>query len=83
MGKEIAKVSILIPTFNRVNYLRMAVNSVLDQTYPNAETIVLDDCSTDETVNVLKEYSHKKNLRFIRNEKNIGFIKNWNKGALF
>jgi len=81
MKKQIAKVSILIPTFNRANYLRMAINSALNQTYLNIEIIVLDDCSTDETINMSKEYRDKKNLKFIRNEKNIGFIANWNKGV--
>lgn len=80
MQKYLPKVSILIPTFNRANYLRMAINSAIEQTYPNIEIIVLDDCSADETINMSKEYRNKKNLKFIRNEKNIGFIANWNKG---
>lgn len=80
MRRQLAKVSILIPTFNRANYLRMAIDSAIEQTYSNIEIIVLDDCSTDETVNVMRDYKNKKNLIFIRNDKNIGFIKNWNKG---
>jgi glycosyltransferase involved in cell wall biosynthesis len=77
----VPKVSILIPTFNRANYLRMAVDSAIAQTYPNIEVLVLDDCSTDETVNLSEAYSNTANVKFIRNENNIGFVKNWNKAV--
>jgi len=79
--EQIQKVSILIPTFNRANYLKMAIDSAINQTYPNIEIVVLDDGSTDHTINVSKAYSDVKNIMFIRNEHNIGFIKNWNKAV--
>lgn len=75
------KVSILIPTFNRANYLKMAVDSAIAQTCPDTEILVLDDCSTDETVNLSHAYSNAANVKFIRNENNIGFINNWNKAV--
>ena len=81
MKKQMPKVSILIPTFNRADYLKMAIDSAVNQTYPNVEILVLDDCSTDDTVSLLKAYSNIKNVTFIRNERNIGFIKNWNKAV--
>jgi len=43
------KVSIIIPTFNRENYLHQAVESALSQDYPNVEVIVSDNASTDNT----------------------------------
>jgi glycosyltransferase involved in cell wall biosynthesis/SAM-dependent methyltransferase len=79
--EHVPKVSILIPTFNRANYLKMAIDSALAQTYPNTEILVLDDCSTDETVNLPKIYRSETNVMFIRNENNIGFINNWNKAV--
>ena len=81
LKKCVPKVSILIPTFNRANYLKMAVDSALAQTYPNTEVLVLDDCSTDETVNLSRTYRNATNIKFIRNETNIGFIDNWNKAV--
>lgn len=77
--KKSPKVSILIPTFNRANYLRIAVDSAIKQTYSNIEILILDDCSTDDTINIQQTYSNIENITFIRNTKNIGFIKNWNK----
>jgi FkbM family methyltransferase len=81
LKERMPKVSILIPTFNRANYLKMAVDSALAQTYPNTEVLVLDDCSTDETVNLSRTYRNATNVKFIRNETNIGFIDNWNKAV--
>ncbi len=79
MESNVPKVSILIPTFNRANYLKMAVDSAIAQTCPDTEILVLDDCSTDETVNLSEAYRNTANITFIRNETNIGFINNWNK----
>ncbi|MCJ7728813.1 MAG: glycosyltransferase, partial [Sedimentisphaerales bacterium] len=59
----------------------MAVDSALAQTCPVTEILVLDDCSTDETVNLSEAYRNTTNVTFIRNETNIGFINNWNKAV--
>src|SRR5690606_24595967 len=52
------KVSIIIPTYNRANYLKESLDSVIAQTYPNKEIIVINDGSTDETTEILQEYKH-------------------------
>ena len=79
--KHMRKVSILIPTFNRANYLKMAVDSAIAQTYPDTEILVLDDCSTDNTASLSETYRNTANVTFIRNETNIGFINSWNKAV--
>ncbi len=50
-----ALVSVIIPTYNRINYLQIAIESVLGQIYKNYELIVIDDGSTDSTREVIRE----------------------------
>lgn len=52
-------VSVVMCTYNGEKYLREQINSILAQTYPLYELIIRDDCSTDNTVNILKEYEEK------------------------
>lgn len=52
-------VSIVVPTFNCASYLRLAVQSVLDQDYPEKEIIVVDDGSTDNTAEILAEFGSR------------------------
>ena len=70
-------VSVIIPTFNRSNLVVKAIDSVLAQTYPNVEIIVIDDCSTDNTISVLEKYGNK--IQFHRNDVNsyVGFTRNF------
>jgi glycosyltransferase involved in cell wall biosynthesis len=53
------RVSVIIPTYNRAEFIAETVESVLDQTYQNMETIVIDDGSTDNTRDVLRKYQDK------------------------
>jgi len=63
------RVSVVIPSYNHEKYVRVCIQSVLDQTYQDFEIVITDDGSTDETVNVIKEfddsriqlYTHAKN----------------------
>jgi glycosyltransferase involved in cell wall biosynthesis len=57
-------VSVIIPTYNRREYLSRAIDSVLGQTYPGFELLVVDDGSTDETPDLLKAYG--RDIRVIR-----------------
>jgi len=66
------EVSIITPTHNS-NYIDETVKSVKDQTFPNWEMIIVDDCSTDKTVERIKPYIEKdKRIKLIKLEKNVG-----------
>lgn len=53
-------VSVVIPVYNRENTIKRAIDSVLYQTYSNIEVIVIDDCSTDNSVKIVNEYKDKR-----------------------
>ena len=53
--KKEFKVSVIIPTYNRIAYLGRAITSVLKQSYPVNEIIVIDNGSTDQTLNFIKK----------------------------
>jgi glycosyltransferase involved in cell wall biosynthesis len=76
-SRDLPLVSILIPTFNRVDYLGFALDSALAQTYSNIEIIVHDDASTDGTPQLLSQYRDSR-LRVIRTEDNHGMLGGWN-----
>ena len=57
--KNIPRVSVVIPTYNRAKYLSGAIESVLNQTYRNIQIIVVDDGSNDDTKCILTKYKNK------------------------
>jgi glycosyltransferase involved in cell wall biosynthesis len=63
------KFSVIIPTYNRANFLSRAIDSVLNQSYQNFELIVIDDASTDHTLKLLSQYD---NIHIISNKINKG-----------
>ena len=58
-------VSVIIPTYNRKNFLIKALQSVFNQSYPNIETLVIDDGSSDDTKNAIQPLLKTKNLSFL------------------
>ena len=74
------KISILIPTYNRVRFLPDAIESALSQTYQDIEILVLDDASPDDTAAVAGRYRGEPRLRYIRHSQNLGITGNWRKG---
>lgn len=75
-------VSVIIPTYNRKNIIKRAIDSVLKQTYKNIELIIVDDCSTDGTMEeIQKYYNHIENLIYVINDTNQGAGKSRNIGA--
>jgi glycosyltransferase involved in cell wall biosynthesis len=73
-------VSVVMPTYNGARYLREALDSVLQQTYPNIEILLLDDASTDETPAIAAEYEGR--IRYVRQPANLGIYDNVNAGIV-
>ena len=65
------EVSVVIPTYNAGKYIADCINSVLEQDYPSIEVIVVDDCSTDNTRDILSKYDSTI-VRYICLESNFG-----------
>lgn len=73
------RVTVLMPTYNVAPYIREAIDSVMQQTYTNFELLVIDDCSTDDTVSVVRSIDDPR-IHIIQNEKNVGLAENLNRG---
>lgn len=76
------KVSVIIPNYNHSKFLNQRIDCVLHQTYNNYEIIILDDKSTDNSIDIIKQYADNEHVtHIIINEKNSGspFIQ-WQKG---
>lgn len=71
-----------MPTYNVAPYVREAIESVLRQTYRDFELLVIDDCSTDNTVEVVRSIEDAR-IRIVQNGKNVGLAENLNLGLSF
>jgi len=79
---RMVRVSVIIPNYNHAVYLRQRIDSVLNQTYKDLELILLDDCSTDGSRDILEEYrNHPAVSHLVLNIVNTGspFLQ-WKKG---
>lgn len=65
-------VSIITPSYNTANYIGETIRSVQAQTYQNWEMIIVDDCSTDDTDEVVRPFLTDTRIRYLKNEKNSG-----------
>jgi len=72
-------VSVVVPTYNRAGLLRPAIKSVLAQTFTDYELIVVDDGSTDDTEEILREFSDRR-MRVVRSDVNQGAPQARNRG---
>lgn len=75
-------VSVIIPNYNHAQYLKQRIDSVLNQTYQNFELIILDDCSTDNSMDIINYYKDNPHVsHIILNDNNSGspFLQ-WSKG---
>lgn len=79
--EEFPLVSIIIPTHNRAEMMQRALRSALGQTYPAVEVLVVDDGSSDDTPEVIRQYQRTHdNLRYVRNEQPRGASAARNRG---
>lgn len=67
-------VSIIMLTYNRANYIQLAIQSVLDQTYQNWELLILDDGSTDDTATIVNSYADSR-IKYIHDPVNKGLAR--------
>jgi glycosyltransferase involved in cell wall biosynthesis len=75
-------VSVVVPNYNHARFLRQRIESILAQTFRDFEVILLDDCSTDKSRAILREYGSDPRVRLELNEVNSGSpFKQWNKGV--
>ena len=65
-------VSIIMPSYNTAKYIGESIKSVQAQTYTDWELIIADDCSTDNTDDIIKEYLSDERIKYLKNEKNSG-----------
>lgn len=77
-----AKVTVLMPTYNVAPYVKEAIDSVLQQTYNDFELLIIDDCSTDDTISVVRGINDPR-IRIVQNDKNVGLAENLNRGLSY
>ena len=75
-------VSIVMPVHNGEKYLREAIESILNQTFKDYELLIIDDGSTDKSVEIMGSFKDKR-IRLVHNEKNLGISKSCNKGIKY
>lgn len=73
------KVTVLMPTYNVAPYVREAIDSVLRQTYTDFELLIIDDCSKDNTLDVVRSINDSR-IHIEQNEHNLGLADNLNRG---
>lgn len=72
--------SVLMPVFNSELFVADAIKSILNQTFPNFELLILDDASTDKSFEIIKDFENKDpRIKAFQNEKNLGVVESRNK----
>ncbi len=78
---EAKTLSVIVPNYNHAQFLTEALQAIVDQSWRATEVIVIDDCSTDNSVELIEEFIRKHPIvRLYRNEKNGGVIYSLNRG---
>ncbi len=71
MSENAPKISVIVPMYNAEKYLSLCITSILAQTFKDFELILIDDCSTDKTLEVAKSFSDSR-IKILQNKKNLG-----------
>ncbi|MGI1671152.1 MAG: glycosyltransferase [Neptuniibacter sp.] len=61
-----------MPAYNAENYISDAIDSVLSQTFENWELLIVDDCSSDNTLSIISRYASDQRIKLLKNSKNLG-----------
>lgn len=72
-------VSIIMPSYNTARFIGESIQSVLAQTYTNWELLIVDDCSTDNTDEIVQPFLSDERIKYFKNEKNSGAAVSRNK----
>jgi glycosyltransferase involved in cell wall biosynthesis len=71
-------ISVIVPVYNHEKFIGETIKSVIDQTYQNLEMLIVDDCSTDKSWDIIQEWSKKDSrIKTFRNDQNKGLVENW------
>ncbi|HDZ69372.1 MAG TPA: glycosyltransferase, partial [Phycisphaerales bacterium] len=73
-SNSIPKFSVIMANYNNAKYIAEAIESVLNQTFKDWELIIIEDCSTDNSLAIINRYLNDKRIRLIRHEQNRGYI---------
>lgn len=77
-----SKISVIIPVYNVENFIAEAINSCLKQSFQKIEIIIVDDCGTDKSMEIVQEYAKKDTrIKIVRNQENLGLLKARFEGA--
>ncbi len=79
MENKKTKIDIILPNFNSSDYIKETIKSVIKQTYTNWNLIIVDDCSDEKTVNILKKYQKNKKFKiyFLKKNQGAGYCRNY------
>mgnify|MGYP002631043758 CR=1 FL=1 len=77
---DVPQITVAMPVYNGEGYVHLAIQTVLDQTYSDFELLIVDNCSTDGTLEVVKAFSDPR-IRLHVNSSNLGMVGNWNRSV--
>ncbi|WP_041173336.1 glycosyltransferase family 2 protein [Clostridium botulinum] len=68
------KYTFIIPNYNKAKYLKQCIDSIINQSYKNFNLIIIDDCSTDDSVKIINLYKNMNNVKIIKHKTKYGKV---------